>query len=123
VINAHPELRERELLKREGLLTALADALSARGFDGTTARLAATVGLLAFEAACTRWVADDDDRVLGDRVAEALGDLAARAAGLAQARPAAASPGGEPTSGAVDPTPGRIRLPAPGAERIGPRAG
>jgi AcrR family transcriptional regulator len=82
VIAAHPELRERELLKREGLLAAFEDGLLARGADAVTARLAATVGILALEAAYARWVADDDDRGFGDLASEALGELSSRAARL-----------------------------------------
>jgi AcrR family transcriptional regulator len=84
VISAHSELRERELLKREKLIEAFADGLGARGVDRVTARLAATIGLLALEAACTRWAAADDDTSLSDQVTVALNDLAARASHLGQ---------------------------------------
>jgi AcrR family transcriptional regulator len=83
VIRAHPELRERELLKRAELEATIADAVRARAVDDATARLAASMGLLALETATARWTDGEDDRALGEQVAEALHDLVDRALRLA----------------------------------------
>jgi AcrR family transcriptional regulator len=58
VIDAHPELRERDLLKRAHLGAALEDALSTRVADAITARLLATLAMLAFDTALSRWASD-----------------------------------------------------------------
>lgn len=57
VIAANSELQERQLLKRARLTSALVDALRARGTDEITARLAAEVGVMAFNIAYARWSA------------------------------------------------------------------
>jgi AcrR family transcriptional regulator len=82
VIAANPELRERELLKRARLSSAMADALRARGADETTARLAAEVGVLAFSTAYARWAAPDNGEPFADLAQAALRDLQARATAL-----------------------------------------
>ena len=84
VISAHPELRERELLKRAHLMTVIEDALGCRGVHEIAARLAATVGILALETAHDRWAGTDDQMTFGDQVAEALDELAEQAVELGQ---------------------------------------
>ncbi len=85
VIAANPELRERELLKRARLSSAMADALRARGADETTARLAAEVGVLAFSTAYARWATPDNREPFAEIAQAALRDLQARATALGDA--------------------------------------
>ena len=82
VIAANSELQERELLKRARLAGAMASALSARGADDVTARLAAEVGVLAFSTAYARWAAPDNQRPFTEIAHEALRGLRVRAAAL-----------------------------------------
>jgi len=55
VIDANPELREREALKGLGLTAAMTSALERRGVPGLTARVAAELGALAWKVAYERW--------------------------------------------------------------------
>ncbi len=82
VIAANPELRERELLKRARLSSAMADALRARGTDETTARLAAEIGVLAFGTAYARWAASGNRQPFTEIADAVLRDLQARATAL-----------------------------------------
>lgn len=61
VIDANPDLQERELLKRAALAAAMAGALRQRGVPDPAASLAAEVGLLAFTTAFARWVSAPDE--------------------------------------------------------------
>jgi AcrR family transcriptional regulator len=56
VIDANPELQERELLKLAALGSAVADALRRRGVADPTASLAAQTGMAVFKVAFERWV-------------------------------------------------------------------
>ena len=76
IISAHPELRERELIKLASLSGALADALQGRGLDPATARLVGEVSIALFRVAFERWIADADERELAEHVGDALGQLA-----------------------------------------------
>ena len=79
VIAAHPELRERELLKGAQLTAAIKDALRARDIDDVTARFAATMGMLAFELAYERWAAvPATGGTFDDHVSAAVAELTAR---------------------------------------------
>ncbi|GAA4217662.1 TetR/AcrR family transcriptional regulator [Actinocatenispora rupis] len=60
VIDAHPELRERELIKLATLATALAGALRERGVEESAAILAAQAGIAVFQVAFVRWLADGE---------------------------------------------------------------
>ena len=82
VIAANSELLERELLKRARLVSAMSDALRARGVDDTTALLAAEIGMLAFATAFARWVAPENREPYTELVHEALRDLQASATTL-----------------------------------------
>jgi AcrR family transcriptional regulator len=75
VIDANPELHERELQKRAALSDALAEALDERGLSPDTARLAARVGMLVQETAMRQWMQAGDDRPLREYLAEALRSL------------------------------------------------
>jgi AcrR family transcriptional regulator len=77
VIDAHPELRERELIKMEGLVSALADGLRRRGVPGAAAALAASSAVAVFRMGFERWIGDGDGGDLEDGIREALGELKA----------------------------------------------
>jgi AcrR family transcriptional regulator len=55
VTASHDELVERAAFKQARLAEALATALAERGVDGTTARLAADLGVEAFHRGFARW--------------------------------------------------------------------
>ena len=61
IIDAHDELRERELLKRAAMTAAMAGALRDRGVPSATAALAAQIGDLALAMAYARWLSSDAD--------------------------------------------------------------
>ncbi len=81
VIAATPGLQERELLKRESLASAIADALRRRGVSDPVASLAANLGLLAFRTAFVRWVSAPEAQDLARLIREALDQLKAITAG------------------------------------------
>jgi hypothetical protein len=57
VVSASTELRERELVKLDGLASAMAGALRERGTPEPSAGLAAEAGMAAFKVAYARWIA------------------------------------------------------------------
>jgi AcrR family transcriptional regulator len=75
IIDAHGELRERELVKRAALTQSLADALRHRGVPDPTATVAAEVGDLALAMAFSRWLAADNQSAFADLTRQALDDL------------------------------------------------
>jgi AcrR family transcriptional regulator len=75
VIDAHADLRERELIKMEGLVSALAAGLERRGVAAPAASLAATSAVAVFRMAFERWISPDDDRDLGTCITDALAEL------------------------------------------------
>ena len=81
VIDAHPELRERELVKLESLADVVTAALSARSVGPGPARLAAQAGLAAFRVAFQRWVDDGGGPDLAGLVRQAADELRAVASG------------------------------------------
>lgn len=66
IIEANPELRERELIKLARIADGLADGLRARGVPAQEAALAAEAGLAVLRVAFARWVSDDDPGDLRD---------------------------------------------------------
>jgi AcrR family transcriptional regulator len=60
ILEATPELRERDLIKAAGLTTVLAEALGRRGVTGRTARFAAQAALSVFTIAAAEWIAHPD---------------------------------------------------------------
>jgi AcrR family transcriptional regulator len=76
LIDAHPELHERELAKMSRLATALAAALRARGAEEPTASLAAETGIALFRVAFAHWVDEHNTTGLGDLISAALDQLA-----------------------------------------------
>jgi len=77
IIDANPDLQERDLLKRAALTAAMADALGKRGVKEPTAGLAAQVGALAFGAAFLRWLRPANRRTLTKLAEQALRELSA----------------------------------------------
>ncbi|MEJ2869583.1 helix-turn-helix domain-containing protein [Actinomycetospora sp. OC33-EN08] len=75
VIDAHPELQERELIKLARVASTMAAALRDRGVDEGEAVLAADAGMAAFRLAFTRWVADDGEHDLAWHVRAAVAVL------------------------------------------------
>jgi AcrR family transcriptional regulator len=75
VITAHPELRERELIKLATLASALAEALRRRGVDDPGASLTAEAGIAAFKVAYERWVEQPTTRDLPRLIRETLDQL------------------------------------------------
>lgn len=80
VIDAHPELRERELLKLTHLAEAIETVLRGRGVPDRAAALAAMLGHLAVQRAFPRWTSTGGD--WGDTVAAELTALRAGMSGL-----------------------------------------
>jgi AcrR family transcriptional regulator len=60
VINANPELRERELGKMDTIDAALVAALKAMGADEETARIATDLAITVWRVAAARCLRDDD---------------------------------------------------------------
>jgi AcrR family transcriptional regulator len=83
VINANPQLRERELIKVEALYAALEAALRERGEDETTARLATDMAISVTRVATDRWLHSDDSTLVaqGLEVTRHLRRIAAGGAG------------------------------------------
>jgi AcrR family transcriptional regulator len=77
VIDAHPELRERELIKMASLAAALADGLRQRGVPDPQAGLAAAAGVAVFRVGFERWLTSASDRPLADVLDESFAQLRA----------------------------------------------
>jgi AcrR family transcriptional regulator len=80
VIAAHPALQERELVKLASVSAAIAAGLRERGVAEPEASLMAEAAMAVFRVAFDRWVAEDDERELGEIVAASLAALRAAAA-------------------------------------------
>jgi AcrR family transcriptional regulator len=66
IINANPQLMERELRKMSTLAVALAKALDDRGIPEPTATLAAQSGVTVFRVSFAEWIADGNERAFVD---------------------------------------------------------
>jgi AcrR family transcriptional regulator len=75
IIEANPELRERELGKRAALTDTIAAALRARGLDPDGALLIARVGALVQQTAMQRWTESTDERPLREFLTDAMCSL------------------------------------------------
>ena len=62
VIDSHPALQERELLKLTHLAAALTEALRNRGVPDPTAELAAGTGLVVFLQSFRAWLSPEENR-------------------------------------------------------------
>jgi AcrR family transcriptional regulator len=77
IIDAHPELQERELIKMARLGTAVAATLRERGVAEPEATLAADTGIAVLRIAFARWLEEGVARPLPEVMRETLGELAA----------------------------------------------
>jgi len=75
VVDSHPELRERELLKMAALAGAIAQALRERGIAEPAATLAAESGVTVFRVAFAQWLAPESTRPLADIEREIFAEL------------------------------------------------
>ncbi|MFJ4657870.1 TetR/AcrR family transcriptional regulator [Nocardia sp. NPDC088792] len=75
VIDANPELREREALKNLTLITSMTEALEARGVPGLTSAVTAQLGGLTIEIAFKRWIAATDTEDFADLVGRTLTEV------------------------------------------------
>ncbi len=75
LIEANPELHERELTKLAALAAALAGALRARGVSDPAAELTAEAGVAVFKVAFKRWVHADNDTTLTQTLRESFAEL------------------------------------------------
>jgi AcrR family transcriptional regulator len=72
IIDANPELQERELIKIARLAAVLAAALRDRGIGEPEASLAAEAGIAVFRIGFERWIVDPDD---GPGLGQVMDDL------------------------------------------------
>lgn len=72
IVDANPELRERDFSKRAALTDAIAAALHERGLALETAHITAGVAVLVQQTAIERWALPGEDRPLRDLLAAAL---------------------------------------------------
>ena len=77
VIEANPDLRERELIKLATLSAALAQALRERGVGEPDASLAAEAGIAVFRVAFVQWVSESERRDYVAIVKESLARMRA----------------------------------------------
>jgi AcrR family transcriptional regulator len=77
IIDASPELQERELIKLASLAATLADTLRGRGVPGEAAGLTAEVAIAVFKAAFERWQADGARQDFPSVIRESLDQLSA----------------------------------------------
>ena len=75
IIEANPELQERELIKLQTLAGAIKAALVERGVSVNAAILAAQAGVTVFHVAFARWVAQDDPAAFRRLMDESLEEL------------------------------------------------
>jgi AcrR family transcriptional regulator len=75
IVEANPELQERELIKLQSLGTAIKDALVERGVTANAAILAAQAGVTVFHVAFARWVQQNDPTVFRRLMDESLDEL------------------------------------------------
>jgi AcrR family transcriptional regulator len=75
IIEANPELQERELIKLQNLAGSIKAALIERGVSANAAILAAQAGVTVFHVAFARWVQQDDPRAFRRLMDESLEEL------------------------------------------------
>ena len=81
VIDANPELRERELIKLATLALAIADTLRRRGVSDPAATLTAEAGIAVFKTAFQRWINEPDQQDFAKLIRESVDELRAVTAG------------------------------------------
>jgi AcrR family transcriptional regulator len=77
IIDAHPDLQERELIKMARLGLDAAAALRERGVAEPAASLTADTGIAVFRIAFARWLEDGQTRPLPEVMKQTLGELVA----------------------------------------------
>jgi AcrR family transcriptional regulator len=77
IVEANPELQERELIKLQTLAATITAALLERGVSEHAAVLAAQAGVTIFHVAFARWVEQDDPTALRRLMDESLAELRA----------------------------------------------
>jgi AcrR family transcriptional regulator len=77
VIEANPQLLERELRKMSTLAAALTTALHVRGIPEPTATLAAQSGVTVFRVTFAQWIAPGSKRSFADIEHDVFGELSA----------------------------------------------
>jgi AcrR family transcriptional regulator len=77
VIDANPELQERELTKLASLSAAVADALRRRGLGDPAAALTAEVATAVFRTAFERWIDEANQHDFPQIVRESVDELKA----------------------------------------------
>jgi AcrR family transcriptional regulator len=75
VIEANPELRERELIKLSSLSAAMADALRQRGVNEPTATLTGEVGIVVFKSAFEHWISPSNQQDFPQLIRASLDEL------------------------------------------------
>jgi hypothetical protein len=75
IVEANPELQERELIKLQNLAAAIKDALLERGVSANVAILAAQAGVTGFHVAFARWVEQSDPSAFRRLMDESLDEL------------------------------------------------
>jgi len=96
IIDASPELQERELRKMGSMTAAVAAALRAKGIGETTATLATESGVTVFRMAFARWAAPGSVGSLADLITEVAAEL--RAVTAAQPDNSTTRERGQPSS-------------------------
>ena len=81
IIDAHPALQERELIKLATLTAEMAAALRRRGVGDVAARLAAETGMAVFRVSFARWITDDSGAGLAAVIASSFDELRRLTAG------------------------------------------
>jgi AcrR family transcriptional regulator len=75
IIEANPELQERELIKLQSLAAAIKDALIKRGVPANAAILAAQAGVTVFHVAFAQWVTQNDPTTFRQLMDDSLQEL------------------------------------------------
>jgi AcrR family transcriptional regulator len=75
VIDANPELQERERIKLASLASALITALRRRGIQDSAATVAGEMGIAVFRIAFARWIAASNRRKLSEIIGESFDEL------------------------------------------------
>ena len=81
IINANPELQERELIKLASLSAALAEELRKRGVKEPAASLAGEAGIAVFRIAFERWINTTNKQDFTKLIRDSLDELKAVTAG------------------------------------------
>jgi AcrR family transcriptional regulator len=75
IIEANPDLQERELIKLQNLVGAIEATLAERGVPANAAILAAHAGVTVFHVAFARWLAQDNPTAFRRLMDESLEEL------------------------------------------------